>query len=82
MDKILIFFRVSVGAGDFFLPLKHPECRSDQSVPSSDKAKNEWSYTYAPCLCLLGMHRDFTFTFTIRTDYSSFYKTVGGGSTT
>jgi hypothetical protein len=47
MNKILLFFRLS-GSGDFSLALEHPGPKGDHSVPSSIKAKNEWSYIYAP----------------------------------
>jgi len=39
-----------------------PRCEVDQSLPSSAKVKNEWSYTSTPPTCLHGMDRDnFTF---------------------
>jgi len=37
-------------------------CEVNHSPPSSAEVKNEWSYTFAPPVCLYGLNRDkFTF---------------------
>jgi len=45
-----------------YLGVKWPGNDADYSRPSRDKVENEWSYTFAPPVCLLGVDRDnFTF---------------------
>jgi len=48
--------------------VKWPEHETDHSPSSRAEAKNEWSYTSSPAICLHGMDRNnFTFTSNIST---------------
>jgi hypothetical protein len=49
--------------------VKRPRREVDHSSPPRAEVKNEWSYTFAPPICLHGVDRD-NFAFT-------FYKCVG-----
>jgi hypothetical protein len=40
----------------------------DLSPPSKAEAKNEWSYTYSPIICLHGVDKD-NYNFTLRVEY-------------
>jgi len=45
-----------------FRRVKRQEREVDHSPPTSDKVKNEWSYTLAPPVCPHNVHREnFTF---------------------
>ena len=43
------------GYRGYFLGIKQLGCAADHSPPTSDEAKNEWSYTTAPPICLHNM---------------------------